>query len=53
MSRQKVLKRIARILLEKEVMEGDELRRLLKEEAGNPGTQRRKRNPRGASKTIH
>jgi cell division protease FtsH len=53
MSKQKVLKRIARILLEKEVMEGDELRRLLKEEAENRGTQRRKRNPREATKTIH
>jgi cell division protease FtsH len=53
MSKQRVLKKIARILLEKEVMEGDELRRLLKEEAGKPATQRRKRSPRGTTKTIY
>jgi cell division protease FtsH len=53
MSRQKVLKKIARILLEKEVIEGEELRRLLKDEAGTRGTQRRKRSHRGTTATIH
>ena len=38
-SKRSVLERIAKILLEREVLEGDELRRLLKEETSTSGQQ--------------
>lgn len=53
MSKQEVLYRIARILLEKDVIDGDQLRRFLKEETVEPTTQRRRKRPKGVVKKIH
>jgi cell division protease FtsH len=48
MSKQMVLRRIAQVLLEKEVIEGEELRRLLKGKMGKSTTQGRRKRPKGS-----